>query len=707
MPTAWAAFWQSVRRFQSDKVNPWLGLRNALGVGLPLAAGAALGSISTGLAMSTGALNVAFRDSDAPYSQRARQLLAGSLVAGITVFAATLCGSSNSISLALTVVWAFAAGMLVAVSQSAADVGVMSLVMLLVYAAVPLPPERAALAGLGALVGGLIQTVLSLSLWPLRRYAPERSALGNLYLELSRAAASPPDSAAQSPPATAHSLAAQTALSTLDRDRSVESERFRLLLVQGERMRLSLLALSRLRTRSERDQPGSAAIAILNKYLEFASELLRSIGSSLIDGKEVSPDTGALDELDALAEQLHQPDTLGSPAFQAMIVDARFQMNALAGQIRSAIDLEVSATPAGVSEFERREAARPWTLRIQGTLATLRANLTVESAACRHAMRLSVCVLLGDALARGFALRRPYWLPMTIAIVLKPDFTATFSRGVQRLGGTFAGLIFATVLVHILPQGVAAQIVAIAILMFLVRGLGGANYGILATCVTALVVFMIALSGVSAKELIAARALNTVIGGVIALIAYWAWPTWERTQVSESMARMLDGYRAYVQALLKSYESGNLGALDPARVAARLARTNAEASIDRANAEPGASAESVRTHSALLASSHRLAHALMALEAGLSTQGSGNGSGPPHEAFRKFLNDVDFTLYYLAAMLRGSPLTPDHLPDLREAQRALVHSADSQNQPHALMNVEADRIANSLNTLSEELLRLS
>jgi uncharacterized membrane protein YccC len=712
MPTAWAAFWTNVRRFQSDKVNPWLGFRNALGVGLPLAAGAALGFLSAGLAMSSGALNVAFRDSDAPYSQRARQLLAGSLVAGFTVFAATLCGKYFAIALALTAVWAFAAGMLVAINQSAADVGVMSLVMLLVYAAVPLPPERAALAGLAAFAGGLIQTALSLSLWPLNRYAPERRALGNLYLELSRAAASPPDTAAQSPPATAQSLAAQTALATLDQNRSVESERFRLLLIQAERMRVSLLALSRLRARMQRDQPETPEGIVLDRYLEVCSIVLKSIGNSLIEGVEMKPETEALTELDALPEQLRKTEAARSPAQAAMTNDARFQMDALAGQIRAAIDLEASATPAGVSEFERREASKPWRLRLQGTVATLRANLSFESAALRHSVRLTVCVLLGDALARGFELRRPYWLPMTIAIVLKPDFTATFSRGVLRLAGTFAGLIFATVLVHILPPGSAVEILSVAVLMFVVRALGGANYGILATSVTALVVFLIALSGASAKDLIAARALNTVIGGTIALIAYWVWPTWERTQVSEAMARMLDGYRRYVQFLLKSYDdaksgdSGNFNDLDRARVAARLARTNLEASIDRANAEPGASKEGLRSRSAMLASSHRLAHALMALEAGLSS----TRPGPPREPLRKFLNDVELTLDYLATALRGSrsnSLAPplDSLPDLREDHRALVHSIDSQGQPFALMNMETDRIANSLNSLREELLR--
>jgi hypothetical protein len=55
--------------------------------------------------------------------------------------------------------------------------------------------------------------------------------------------------------------------------------------------------------------------------------------------------------------------------------------------------------------------------------------------------------------------------------------------------------------------------------------------------------------------------------------------------------------------------------------------------------------------------------------------------------------------------LRGSPLDREHLPDLREDHHALIHSGDSASERYALVNVETDRITNSLNTLSEELLR--
>ena len=167
---------------------------------------------------------------------------------------------------------------------------------------------------------------------------------------------------------------------------------------------------------------------------------------------------------------------------------------------------------------------------MSGTLATLGANLNFRSAACRHAVRLAVCIAVGDALAVGIDWRRSYWIPMTIAIVLKPDFTATFSRGVLRLAGTFIGLVLATGLFHMMSASVAPEPALIAILSFVLRCFGPANYGIFVCAVTALVVVMLAANGVAPREAIAARGLNTAVGGVIALLAYWVWPTWERTR---------------------------------------------------------------------------------------------------------------------------------------------------------------------------------
>lgn len=709
-PNAWLAFWQTVVRFQKAKVTPWVALRNTIGLTLPLIAGVALGQVAGGLAMATGALNVSYSDSYDPYVQRARKMLAASVFVGLAVFAGALTGRNHVFAVAVAAVWAFAAGMMVALNQAAADVGTISLVTLLVYSAVPQPPERAVLGGLLAFAGGLLQTLLSVGFWPLRRYLHQRLALGDLYLELARSATTPTQ-ATEPPPASAQSTQAQKTMATLDNDHSIETDRYRLLLSQAERVRLSLLMLRRLRARIDREKPASREGAILDEFLEACARLLKSVGDSLRAGVPVKIVPDDLRDLQRLAEVMREGSAAGleqsadaMPQTVAFKSDARFQMDALAGQLRTAVDLAASSTPAGLEAFRRREARRPRMLRSGGVLTTLQANLSLNSAACSHAIRLSVCVALGDALADRLDLHRAYWLPMTISIVLRPDFTTTFSRGVLRLMGTFAGLLLATALFHVLPPAMYAEVALIAMLMFVLRWVGSANYGLFVAFVTALVVLLLAMSGVAPKDVMGARALNTVAGGAIALLAYWLWPTWEKTRVSEALAAMLDAYRNYFRAVRDCYaqpEASSDEGLDSARLGGRLARSNLQASIDRLVAEPGTSAETIALLGAMQASSHRLAHAMMALEAGLA----GSQPVPPRQAFYQFSNDVEFTLYHLSSALRGSPLVRENLPDVREDHHALVQSGDSLAERYALVNVETDRITNSLNTLSGEVLR--
>jgi len=179
--------------------------------------------------------------------------------------------------------------------------------------------------------------------------------------------------------------------------------------------------------------------------------------------------------------------------------------------------------------------------------------------------------------------------------------------------------------------------------------------------------------------------------------------TWERTQVFERIAEMLDAYLEYFHSLAESYvlkETGNTSELDRVRLNARMARTNLEASIDRLGAEPGTTAEQITRLNALMASSHRFVHALMALDAGWRH----TAAAPARMAFHKFAADAEKTLTLLAAALRGTRVQLKEFPDLREDHHVLIGSGDQKVERYALVNVEADRIVNSLNTLREQVI---
>jgi uncharacterized membrane protein YccC len=338
--------WQAIVHFDRTRISPWIALRNAIGIALPLGYEVFAQNPGGGVVAAFGALNVAFSDGSDPYRHRARRMLAASVLCAAAVVAGRALSTNVPAAILLSAACAFAAGMMTAVGQTPADIGNITLVTLVVFAAQPAAPGTSAISGLLALGGGLLQTALALALWPLRPRAPERRALAELYAELGRVAAEP-SAPLESPPATAQATAAQQALST---GRSVESERFLALLTQAERIRLAFLALARLHVRIGRELDLQTFAAALGQSRVLAARLLHAVAASLSANEPADPHADCITELRAISEQLRS----GNP----MLDDARIQLDALAGQLRSALELAAHITPAGSAEFDRRESAQ-------------------------------------------------------------------------------------------------------------------------------------------------------------------------------------------------------------------------------------------------------------------------------------------------------------------------------------------------------------
>jgi uncharacterized membrane protein YccC len=303
---------------------------------------------------------------------------------------------------------------------------------------------------------------------------------------------------------------------------------------------------------------------------------------------------------------------------------------------------------------------------------------------------------------------RPYWLPLTVTVVLKPDFSSTFSRGILRLAGTFAGLLLATILFHLLPQNIYVDIALVMAATFVIRWIGPAHYGLLALGVSELVVLLVAMAGVTPAAAILARARNTALGGLLALGIYWLWPTWERTQVAEILARMLDAYRNHLDLITRAFSAPSpqlYAAINRSRSAARLSRTNFEASVDRLFTEPGSTCQEHERWNSILAASYILAHSVISIHASLLADPDSLRSLGRNATFQDFVRKVILAHESLAAVLRGGDPKSITFPDLRHAHYQLVHSGEPMAARHSLISVETDKMVNSLNTMREQILR--
>jgi uncharacterized membrane protein YccC len=681
-------------RTQSD---PVVAARNALGVTAPLLIAALAGQAGYGLAATVGALQTGFADRPGPYRLRMLRMTGTALVASVTSGLAVLASRNDAGSVALLLVLAFVAGLMLAGGPSATQVGVAGVAAALVIGHLPQPPSVAWHVSALVFAGGAGQVLLAVAAWPVRRHRPERIALAGLYRELAIAARLQRGTEF-GPPAGATLTAVRQTLYGLGHDHGASVEAYRVLLDEAERIRRELVVIVALAQRLEReDQPAPARQA--RAALVAAAAVLDELAAALTEGRDVRGEVldAARQSVAAAVSALSAPEPAAALSAQA----AAGRLRALSGQLRAAVE----STRAGATEGRHGdEADRSRAEVLRAPLAILRANLDPSSAVFRHAVRMALLVAGSDLVMRLADVQRGYWLSLTVLVVLRPDFATTFQRSAMRVLGTIAGLLLATALVHWVPGGQWWRIALIALLAFGMRLAGPGNIALSAVCLSGLVVVLLEINGVPAHNSVEARALATLAGGALAVLAIVALPSWERRYVPTRLAQLLAAYRRYLDVVADLGSSR--AQLQRARAACRLARSNAQVSVDRAGAEPVRGQLEVELGRAVLAHSHRFIHAMLAVEA-LRVPVRQAGGLPELAAFLHGAGDA------LAAAQQAlqDNAAPAGAPDLRAAQvrlaDLLLASPDRAGGiADATTLIDAtDRITNSLDTLLAELRR--
>jgi uncharacterized membrane protein YccC len=675
-------------------VPPIVALRNTAAVALPLVAGLATGHLGIGVGISVGALNTMFSDQPGPYRLRLRRMLIAAFAAGVSAFVGYTLGASNVFIGIAALVWGFCGGMLVALGPEAARIGLTSMILLVVTAADPRSPADAIGPAILFCIGGLLLTAFSIAAWPLQRYRPERYALAQLCRDLA-ASARRHDDTGTAPPVTQALTDVENLLHGAYRARGTAMEALRVLAELIERARLELLALGALNERT--DDPELKAT--LTRLREYAARTLQNLAVALEAGATPLTAAGSLEGFDAAQNALSDYKASSSHE-ERLVAIALAHSRALGGQLRAALRNANFAGSLGELRLDEDDSRLPRELRSRNAFATLRANLTLSSVACRHAIRCGICLALAVVGERFAGISHGYWIPMTTAIVLKPDFAGTFSFGLLRVVGTLLGLALTTALVHFAFGGEWPRVILFAVFCFGFRILTTMHYAIGVMLLTSLIVILLSFEGLAPGETMMARAIGTSIGSALALVAYIVWPTWETRRIWPALADMVDAYRKYFLAVLD--DATRVRA--EIRRAARSARTNAQASLDRLRNEPRRNRADVAMAEGAFANANRFIRAAMALEAIRQHE----GPIPAHDEIRNFSRQVDSGLSTMARGLRDHARTRPDMTTLRTAQTQLVNALNSSNGNENDIQTAAwidasDRITDSVDTLAHVL----
>ena len=656
---------------------PWrVLLRNTAAVVVPLAWGIGSGQLLAGIAVSVGALTTMYSDEPGPYRQRLERLLAVSAAGAIATFLGLTLNHHLPALLIAALAVGFAGALLVTFGDAIARVGMNAMVLLVVATDLPAPTLGAALQLTAEVAaGGLLLTLVSIAAWPLQRYGPERAALAAVYRGLAAMARGGTRDSAAALELTGGMTGLQHTLLGPHRARGAVMDYFGVMLELAERARLEFTAL-------ESAEPGPQIAPLVQRE---SAQVLDAIAAAVTAGSD--PQRSMHDALELL-----QSAERSAGEHEAALPEGPWRhFQALSGQLSAAVRNAERAATQGLRHPSDEDLQLPRALRPQSPLAILAANLTPASAAFRHAVRSAVCFSFALWLGRVLPVEHGYWLPMTVAIVLRADYAGTLSYGLLRVVGTVLGLLLTTALVHVLPANAWMHLAVLAVLCAGFRYFGTVHYGVAVACLTGLVVLLLAFAGEAPEPTVIARLIDTVIGSAVALAAYALWPTWEKGRTRETLAQMLLAYAAYLTALV----GGGAEERRDGRQGARVARVNAEASVKRLLAEPATPPALAELAQSLLANGNRLARTIMTLEALL-----GHQAPPPlRAALGPFIRESAAALEEAAAAL-NTHREPHALPPIRAAQRQLARELAAGGGLAGELIGACDRLVDNINTLA-------
>jgi len=478
------------------------------------------------------------------------------------------------------------------------------------------------------------------------------------------------------------------------------------LLEEAEHIRLSLIILNRARQNLAEDTTVPASSKkYLDQFIQSTANELRMIANELSPAHPSRSFSSHYQQMkEALTALRRQEGAFHDEETKQQILA---YCDALSDRLHRARKLAKSWKHRHQRIAIHLRIPRQTSLRMYNAWAILRANLTLRSATFRHAIRLGITLALATALYRLIPLpiQRGYWIPLTALLVLKPDFTATFARGVARTLGTMLGAVLTTLLVSVFAPGQELLVILDAIAAYLAFSILYANYAIFSVFLTMETVFL--LTFVTPQPLMTAayRAIDTAVGGVLALLMYVVWPTWELPHVWDNIANRLDAARRYFVAVMEAYahpETYDHLAIHNRRMYARLARSNAEASIQRSLQEPEPHRVDADLAYGLLGAIDSIVQSVLTLEAYLID----NPSRHALPEIAPFTAKVDEALSLLATAIREN--RPATLPNLKEALRTLESSEKSGHRGRSEVRTdlrfvlsESKRIIHSINTMQQ------
>lgn len=188
----------------------------------------------------------------------------------------------------------------------------------------------------------------------------------------------------------------------------------------------------------------------------------------------------------------------------------------------------------------------------------LRSLFSIDNLRFRHALRLSLCMLLGYILMEIFHLEKGVWIILTTVFVCQRDYVATRRRLPERIFGTFFGVLLGAVFAKLLPS-IEGQILVTLGSIFTFFYWVRKRYTIAVIFISTFVIGSFNLQGGYQISLAGYRLLYTLIGSVISFISVrFLWPDWQYRHIPQYLDEALTKTGRYFYTIYATNVQGTV-----------------------------------------------------------------------------------------------------------------------------------------------------
>ena len=202
----------------------------------------------------------------------------------------------------------------------------------------------------------------------------------------------------------------------------------------------------------------------------------------------------------------------------------------------------------------------------------IKQHLTPESVLFRHAIRLSIVLLIGYIFVQLTHIQYGYWILLTALFVSQPNFNATKRRLRLRIVGTLVGIILGYAILYFIPS-VEGQLLLLILSGVLFFELRSKQYAQATAFITILALINFNLDGMGFAAAMP-RMIDTLIGCALAWFGVsFIFPDWKFRRLPRSIGRSLNAQCDYLAEVIEQYKNGRNNGLKY-RVVRRAAHNN-------------------------------------------------------------------------------------------------------------------------------------